>query len=312
MKILSVNISETKGTPKHPVDSIRLNSTGIAGDAHAGNWHRQISLLGIESFQKGFLDSPDGPKYGIYAENITLSGAPGKDVKMLKECNVGDRFKCGHVVLEVTQIGKKCHGDGCSVKQTAGLCVMPTDGIFAKVIHSGELKASDELAYIPRVWKTAVITLSTRASQGVYPDLSGPAVITMLEKFCSENHWPQENKYLLLPDDSMCLKAEIENLVAEGYDMIFTTGGTGFGPGDITTRTIKPMLEKEIPGIMEYIRVKYGAENPNALLSTSIAGIVGSSAIFCLPGSVRAVEEYFSEIARCLKHLDAMRMGQEH
>lgn len=310
MKILSVNISEKKGTPKHPVESIKLNSLGIVGDAHAGDWHRQVSLLGTESFQKAFVGGPDGPKYGIYAENITVCGDVAANVKMLKECNPGDRFKCGKIILEVTQIGKKCHGDGCSVKQATGLCVMPSDGIFAKVIHGGELKAGDELTYVPRVWKTAVITLSTRASQGVYEDVSGPTLIKLMEKFCADNHWPFENKYVLLPDDSMCLRAEIERFAAEKYDFVFTTGGTGLGPADITTQTIKPLLEKEIPGIMEFIRVKYGAQNPNALLSTSIAGIIGSTAIFCLPGSPRAVNEYFAEISLILKHLDAMKSGQ--
>ena len=86
------------------------------------------------------------------------------------------------------------------------------------------------------------------------------------------------------------------------YDIIFTTGGTGIGSRDITVDTLSPLLSKEIPGIMEFIRVKYGMENQNALLSRSVAGIIGKSLIYALPGSVRAVEEYMAEILKTLKH----------
>ena len=90
------------------------------------------------------------------------------------------------------------------------------------------------------------------------------------------------------------------------YNIIITTGGTGIGPRDITVETVTPMLTKEIPGIMEYIRIRYGTEKPNALLSRGVAGIIGKSLIYTLPGSVRAVEEYMTEILKTLKHLYAV------
>jgi molybdenum cofactor synthesis domain-containing protein len=93
------------------------------------------------------------------------------------------------------------------------------------------------------------------------------------------------------------------------YNIILTTGGTGIGPRDITVETVIPLLTKEIPGIMEFIRIKYGTEKPNALLSRGVAGITGKSLIYTLPGSLRAVEEYMTEIVKTLKHTIYMQYG---
>lgn len=334
MKILSVNTSHTKGTPKEPVEYITLTSEGIKGDAHAGRWHRQISLLPIESFpematsvhfsssscekqaearlqaiKETIYDSHGRAKYGIYAENITTEGSPSETIHSLKECTPGDRFTCGKVIMEVTQIGKKCHGDDCSVKQKVGACVMPTEGIFAKVIKGGVLKSGDELIYHPLIRKYAIITLSTRASEGVYPDISGPTLDKLMSDFCDNHHWQHTSKYILIPDDETLLQNSIEELIKDKYDFIFTTGGTGIGPCDVTSGVIRNMIDREIPGIMDYVRMKYGSENPNALISDSIAGIKDDTMIFALPGSVKAVTEYFTEISKCLKHLSYMRMG---
>ena len=92
-------------------------------------------------------------------------------------------------------------------------------------------------------------------------------------------------------------------------DIIFTTGGTGIGPDDFTPEVVKPFLNKEIPGIMEYIRLKYGSIKPNALLSRSIAGLAKESLVFTMPGSKKAVTEYMSEITPMLEHLGYMKMG---
>ncbi len=161
---------------------------------------------------------------------------------------------------------------------------------------------------LPDKFKVLVITMSDRAYAGTYDDLSGP----LAEKLCGEwfylQKWPCTTKRVILPDDSHKLREEILSAVTD-YDVIITTGGTGIGPRDITVETIRPLIEKEIPVIMDYIRIRYGHDIPNALLSRSIAGTAKKALIFTLPGSVRAVEEYLNEIFRLLRHLIYMLHG---
>lgn len=139
--VLDVNTSETKGVVKTPVEEIDLKiDHGIVGDAHAGDWHRQVSLLAEESIDKMRalgLELKDGD----FAENITTRGL------VLYEIPVGTVFKMGDAVLEVTQIGKKCH-DGCAIKAQVGKCIMPKEGIFAKVLKEGKVKKGDKIQII--------------------------------------------------------------------------------------------------------------------------------------------------------------------
>lgn len=160
----------------------------------------------------------------------------------------------------------------------------------------------------PDKFEVLIITLSDRAYRGEYEDLSGPKVRVIVEDFFSFAGWLSNVKLTLIPDDSEMLK---EILVSSGnkYNIIFTTGGTGIGPRDITVETVKPLLTKEIPGIMEFIRIKYGTQKPNALLSRGVAGVIGQSLIYTLPGSVKAVEEYMEEIINTLRHTVNMLYG---
>ncbi len=138
-KVTSVNISEQKGTQKHPVPEIRLKFRhGIVGDAHAGDWHRQISLLAEESVDSMRAVSPIPLDEGVFAENINTVGVD------LKHLPVGTRLRIGETEVEVTQIGKECHND-CAIKQAVGRCVMPTEGIFAVVVREGSVRAGDEI-----------------------------------------------------------------------------------------------------------------------------------------------------------------------
>jgi molybdopterin adenylyltransferase len=294
IKILSTNISIEKGTIKKPVSVIELCGIGVEGDAHSGTWHRQVSMLGVESFKKFSKQAGREIAYGEFAENITTEG-----LELFKTAPL-DRFKNDNIELEVTQIGKECHGDSCAIFREVGNCVMPKEGIFVRVIKGGNLKAGDELEYHPKIFKVLVITLSDRASKGEYEDRSGPKVSEALTTFFEMNNFHYEIDNVIIPDN----KADLEKLInTSDYDFIFTTGGTGIGPRDITVDVIQPLLDKEIPGIMDMIRMKYGMKKPNALISRSIAGVVGQTMIFALPGSVRAVNEYMSEITKVLKHL---------
>jgi molybdenum cofactor synthesis domain-containing protein len=161
---------------------------------------------------------------------------------------------------------------------------------------------------LPDRFDVLIITLSDRAFKGEYPDLSGPRIMEKLSEFFTAQNWKPDIKMTLIPDDAGILH-KLVGEASEKVNIIFTTGGTGIGPRDITIETVKPMLSKEIPGIMEFIRTKYGAEKPNALLSRGVAGITGKSLIYTLPGSVRAVDEYMTEILKTLKHTVLMQYG---
>jgi len=302
IKILSTNISVKKGTVKKPVDYIELNNNGIKDDAHAGSWHRQVSMLGVESFDRFSELAGRKINFGEFAENITTEGME------LFHTAPFDRFSNKNIELEVTQIGKKCHGDSCAIYREVGNCVMPKEGIFVRVIRGGKVKSGDILEYHPKVFKTLIITLSDRASKGEYEDRSGPKVKEAIETFTSLNRWSNSIKNIIIPDDENELRSILLN-AEDKYDFIFTTGGTGIGPRDITVDVVKPLLNKEIPGIMEMIRIKYGMEKPNALISRSVAGLINNTMIFTLPGSVKAVSEYMSEITKVLRHLLLMLYG---
>jgi molybdenum cofactor synthesis domain-containing protein len=161
---------------------------------------------------------------------------------------------------------------------------------------------------LPEKFEILIITLSDRAHKGEYEDLSGPKIREMITKFFLTEGLSFNIKSILIPDDAAKLK-ELLIDAQNRSNIIITTGGTGIGPRDITIETVTPFLVKEIPGIMEFIRIRYGAEKPNALLSRGVAGIIGKSLIYTLPGSVRAVEEYLTEILKTLKHTIYMQFG---
>ncbi len=139
--VLSVNTSLEKGVVKNPVDEIKLViNHGVLGDAHAGNWHRQVSLLAMESYQKMIYENKILP-IGSFAENITTEGLE------LFTLPVGTKLQIGETIHEVTQIGKECHS-GCAIQQQVGKCVMPKEGIFTKVIKEGTVKKGDKIAII--------------------------------------------------------------------------------------------------------------------------------------------------------------------
>lgn len=140
-QVVSVNISERKGTVKREVPEIQLRRRhGIVGDAHAGDWHRQISLLAEESVDKMRALLPD-LQPGAFAENINTRGLE------LKSLPVGTRLRLGEAAVEITQIGKECHSD-CEIKRLTGKCVMPTEGVFAVVVREGTVRKSDEVEII--------------------------------------------------------------------------------------------------------------------------------------------------------------------
>jgi molybdenum cofactor synthesis domain-containing protein len=302
-KVISVNISEKKGTIKHPVEEITVTGTGVLHDAHAGNWHRQVSLLAMESIEKFSKEAKRKINFGEFAENITTQGIE------LSKCNIFDRFQVGETELELTQIGKECHGTACAIFKEVGNCVMPKEGVFCRVLKAGTIKPNDKIIHVPKVVHVSIITLSDRASDGIYEDRSGPKIKEILDSFFSARNRIFEMENILIKDDAAALQKVLMECKNSKADYVFTTGGTGIGERDITVETVSGMLDKQIPGIMEMIRVKYGMEKPNALLSRSVAGIMGKTVVYTLPGSVKAVTEYMSEITKTMEHIAFMLHG---
>ena len=138
-KVIAVNISEKRGVVKHPIEKgfFKFNH-GLEGDAHAGDWHRQVSLLGVESIDKMKALGAQGLSEGKFAENLTTEGI------IVYELPIGTKLKIGEVILEVTQIGKECH-QGCEIRKLVGDCVMPREGIFTRVLTEGWIKAGDSI-----------------------------------------------------------------------------------------------------------------------------------------------------------------------
>ena len=141
-KVTAICISRQRGTRKEPIQTAELRADyGIAGDAHAGKWHRQVSLLAKESIEKAKGMPTNGLCHGVFAENITTEGV------VLHTLPVGTRLQVGECVLEISQIGKECH-DGCAIRALVGQCIMPKEGVFARVIKGGKVFEGDEIKVI--------------------------------------------------------------------------------------------------------------------------------------------------------------------
>ena len=294
-KLIAICTSEKKGTQKKPVESAVLREDhGIVGDAHAGNWHRQVSLLGLEKIE-AFRAKGADVDFGAFGENLIIEGFDFRNLP------VGTRFAIGDALLEMTQIGKECHSH-CAIFHMVGDCIMPREGVFAKVIRGGQIKAGDEVTEIKpdpnRPFTAAWITLSDKGSQGLREDESGPLIGKILE----------ENGYdvvetILIPDEEDILKKELTRLADQRQvNLVMTTGGTGFAPRDITPEATAAVCERMTPGISEAIRAYSMTKTPRAMLSRAVSGIRGKTLIINLPGSPKAVRESMEFIMSSLKH----------
>ena len=297
-KVIAVCISDKKGVSKNEVESAELiKDFGVKGDAHAGSG-RQVSLLSYESFTE-FRAKVNGSVDivpGVFGENLLVEGF---DLKNLK---VGTRFKCGTAVLELMQIGKKCH-TGCAISKTAGTCIMPLEGVFAKVIEGGTVNKNDEISIIyepegKAPYRAGILTASDRAYNGIREDLSGPKIAEIIEA-----HGYYTVSKVLLPDDEKVLSDALIKMCDElSPDVIFTTGGTGFSPRDHMPEATKKVADKDAPGIAEAIRAYSLKITPNAMLSRGVSVIRGKTLIINLPGSPKAVSECLEYILPPLEH----------
>ncbi len=294
-KILAICISEKKGTQKKPVDAAVLKEDwGIEGDAHAGNWHRQVSLLSFEKIEE-FRAKGAEVDFGDFGENLVVEGFD------LRKIPVGSRFQIGEAVLELTQIGKECHSH-CAIYHAVGDCIMPREGVFTKVMKGGAIRTGDEIHLLPlsdsRPFTAAVITLSDKGSKGEREDKSGPAAKEMLE---AAGYCVVES--LLLPDGRQPLSDELCRLADQRQvDVVFTTGGTGFSERDLTPEATIDVCDRMANGIADAIRQYSLKITGRAMLSRAASGIRKKTLIVNLPGSPKAVKESLEYVLPQLDH----------
>ncbi|MBR6881147.1 MAG: MOSC domain-containing protein [Clostridiales bacterium] len=302
-RVEAVCISPEKGTVKKDIGSCLLKEDhGLENDAHAGS-ARQVSLLSKESVDafrertEGRVDLPAG----VFGENLLISGFD------FRTNPVGTRFGIGNVVLEITSIGKKCHS-GCEIMKKTGDCIMPREGVFARVVRGGTVTKGDEVILVSIPYSAAVLTASDRSYEGKREDLSGPAIREILVQ-----RGYRITDTVLVSDDRDMIERELKRICDEGKtDVIFTTGGTGFSPRDNMPEATKAIADKDVPGISEAIRSMSMKITPNAMLSRAVSVIRGKTLIINLPGSPKAVKECLEFVLPPLSHgLGIMRGEQD-
>jgi molybdenum cofactor synthesis domain-containing protein len=293
-KVLAVCTSPKKRTAKHNLGRAEfIAGYGIAGDAHAGPWHRQVSLLShnkIEDFRAEGAEVEDG----AFGENLVVEGIDFRNLP------VGTVLECSDVLLEITQIGKECHSH-CAIYKAMGDCIMPREGVFAEVLRGGFISAGDEMKIVEKEkvpYKVWIITASDKGSKGEREDLSGPVVrdIAVGMGYAAAG-------YTLLPDDQAVLERELKRICDKRLaDLILTTGGTGFSPRDRMPEATAAVAERLAPGIAEAMRSGSMAITKRAMLSRAIAAIRKSTLIINLPGSHKAAKENLEIVLPELRH----------
>lgn len=303
-KLIAICISEHRGTQKHQVEKAALiENWGIEKDAHGGTWHRQVSLLSLEKIEE-FQKKGAQIDFGAFGENLIIEGFD------LRTIPIGTKIQIGTTLLELTQIGKECHSH-CQIYKTMGDCIMPREGVFAKVITGGTIRPGDQVQLLTlpkdRPFTAAVITLSDKGSTGEREDKSGPLIKDLLQ---SQGYQVIES--LLLPDGRPDLEKHLCRLADQRQvNLILTTGGTGFSQRDTTPEATLAVCDRMANGIAEAIRQYSLTITGRAMLSRAVSGIRRQTLIVNLPGSPKAVKESLDYILPHLGHGLGILRGSE-
>lgn len=302
--IKAICISEKKGTEKHPVSSIQvIKDFGLEKDAHAGKWHRQVSLLSYEQREQ-FKQEGANVQDGVFGENLLVAGIDFLNYP------VGTQFRIGDVLLELTQLGKACHSH-CAIYHQVGKCIMPQYGAFTRVLSGGNIKVGDTVEVIENNdtrFRVAIVTLSDLGSVGKRIDESGP----LIQKIMEENGY-NVTSLSLLPDEEKEISDLLINLADRCQnDLILTTGGTGLSPRDVTPEATLKVMTKNVPGISEALRYESMKYTNSAMISRGVSVIRNETLIINLPGSPKAVQESLDIILGPLKHGLEIMKGRAH
>lgn len=293
--IKAICISEKRGTEKKTIsEAVLVENYGIERDAHAGNWHRQVSLLSYDKVEE-FNRKGGGVASGDFGENLLVEGFDFRSMP------VGTRLITGDTILEITQIGKECHSH-CTIYKRVGECIMPKEGVFARVIKGGVIHTGDEMRMeLPRKdrsFQVAVITLSDKGFRGERKDESG----AFIEQYMKERGYEIVER-ILLPDEQIQIQKNLIRLSdSRQVDLIFTTGGTGFAMRDCTPEATLAVADRIAPGIAEAIRYGSMQITKRAMLGRGVSVIRKHTLIINLPGSPKAVKESLDFVIEQLPH----------
>ncbi len=295
-KLLHVCISAKKGIAKHEVPLARITvAHGLEGDAHAGEWHRQVSLLAhadIEAMRaKGLVLEP-----GAFGENLVIDGL------QIDELGVGSRLRIGPVLLELTQIGKVCH-TRCAIYYATGDCIMPRTGLFARVVEGGELVPGASLEVVHRVARSviqaAVITIS-ESSAAFYT--AAPALSELLrEGLQARIAWTQT-----IPGEAELISAALKELCDRRVDLVITIGSAGISARDVAPEATRNVIDRGLAEIVKAIRAVTVEEESIELLTSAVGGARRETLIVNLSGGLNSAMESLNAILPALP--DAVKM----
>ncbi|MDO8587310.1 MAG: molybdopterin-binding protein [Armatimonadota bacterium] len=289
--IQSLNTSLEKGTRKSAVpEAVLVAGLGIEGDAHAGE-ARQVSLLASESIAKG-LNRGVELAPGDFGENITTRGLDLGSIRLADRLLVGS-----DAIVQISDIGKVCNTP-CSIGQRLGDCIMPREGVFAKVMRGGRISVGDRVERTT-VKVGAVLTSSDRCAAGEREDESGRLLVDLMAEI-----GVALADYSVLPDDETGLSSKLAHLADRcAVDIVLTTGGTGFTARDRMPEATLAILHSQAPGISEALRTEGMRHTPYACLSRGVSGLRGRTLVVNLPGSKRAVSESLDLLRAIIPHV---------
>ncbi|MFH1434498.1 MAG: molybdenum cofactor synthesis domain-containing protein, partial [Pseudomonadota bacterium] len=284
-KIAAICMSESKHVEKQEVAGARVKKDfGLEGDAHAGPGHRQVSI--IDAGQVRLAAEKYGEiKSGAFGENFVVVGIDLQKVGMGSKIRLGDG-----VLVEVTQIGKVCH-DRCAIYEKVGECPMSSEGVFGRVLEGGDVKKGDAAVVEKLVGRgapqCAVVVVSDRCHRGETKDTAGELLCGILD----ESGFHAFEK-VIVPDEKAKIAEALKFLCDErGADIVFTAGGTGMALRDVTPEATAEVIERDVPGISEALRMLTMAKAPRSILSRGVSGIRGRTLVINFPGSEKAVAE---------------------
>ena len=303
-RVEAICVSIKKGEKKSPRPSARLvGNHGIEGDAHAGPWHRQVSLLAAEDIETMRRRALPDLKSGDFAENLVVSGV---DIGAL---GLGSRLQVGvEVDLTVTQLGKACH-HRCAIFYQTGDCIMPRLGLFARVLRGGTVSVGDTavvLQTVPRKKLQAVIlSLSDSCARGEANDTAGPAVERFLESCLQAHVYASER----IPEDRDKIAARLRHYSNwHSVDIVLVVGGTGFSPSDMLPEAETAVMEWPTAHLDDSLQCLSREMTPMALFPRGTSAIRNGTLIVGLPGlergsvqDVRTVLPSFAQVVAKLR-----------